>query len=82
MYTNTTPLGTFNNGNDYRQALIEQGYKDMGWMNGWSGDTYYEWEYRKTSEPTIEDLQWNRSGSDCTYVLHQSKIFCSVDMGD
>jgi hypothetical protein len=72
----------FSNSREYRDYLILQGYKDLGWMNGWDSATYKLWENQKALEDTIDHMQWNRSGSDCTNVLHQNKVFCSVDMGD
>ena len=81
MRTHTTPVGTFTSGNDYRDELIMNGYTDWGWINGWSKET--QDKYNKTiDDHSIESLQWNRSGSDCTYVCHELKLFCSVDMGD
>ncbi len=79
-----TKLGSFFSGRDYREALIAQGYKDLGWQNGWKtgGESEQLWEKQKSLELQVEHYQWNRSGSDVTYVLHQNKVFCSVDMGD
>ena len=82
MYNHITPIGSFSSGADYRKALIAKGYKDLGWQNGWSKETELLWKQQKALEPKVESYQWNRSGSDCTYVLHQNKVFCSVDMGD
>jgi hypothetical protein len=83
-YSYITPLGSFSDGNTYRAELIKAGYKDLGWQNGWGNNSANEllWDQQKALESRIEIYQWNRSGSDCTYVLHQNKIFCSVDMGD
>lgn len=81
-YSYITPIGSFSDGNTYREALRNAGYKDLGWQNGWSSKNEELWKQQKALEPTIESYQWNRSGSDCTYVLHQNKVFCSVDMGD
>lgn len=83
-YSYITPIGSFSDGNSYRAALIKAGYKDLGWQNGWKTDGGLEflWQQQKALEPTVESYQWNKSGSDCTYVLHQNKVFCSVDMGD
>lgn len=72
----------FNNGSDYRKALIANGYKDLGWQNGWDEKTYMLWKQQKALEGFVEHFQWNRTGSDCTNVLHKNKLFCSVDMGD
>jgi len=77
-----SPKEDFYNGREYRDHLILQGYKDLGWMNGWNDDTYHLWKQQQALENTVDHTQWNRSGSDCTYVLHQNKVFCSVDMGD
>lgn len=78
----TTPLGVFERGGEYRKALIENGYKDLGWMNGWNSATEHIWEQQRALEDSVEDIQWTRSGSDVTFVLHGNKVFCSVDMGD
>lgn len=72
----------FISGRQYREHLIQQGYKDLGWMNGWDNATHILWDKQQALEGNVDHTQWNRSGSDCTYVLHQNKVFCSVDMGD
>ena len=81
MRTRETPLGTFTSGSDYRDELMIYGYTDWGWMNGWKGEIHEKWNH-KVREYTVEDIQWNNRGSDCTYVCHALKIFSSVDMGD
>lgn len=82
MREHQTLFGVFYNGRQYRECLINQGYLDLGWVNGWSSKERMIWEMQKTLEKNIESLQWNSSGSDVTYVLHENKVFCSVDMGD
>jgi len=77
-----SPKQAFSSGSDYRNHLILQGYKDLGWINGWNDDDCQLWTKQTTLEDTVDHTQWNRSGSDCTFVLHQNKVFCSVDMGD
>jgi len=82
MIEYTSPKKLFTDSYHYKCHLETQGYKNLGWMNGWNNDTYTLWEKQRALEDSIEDVQWNRSGSDCTFVLHQNKVFCSVDMGD
>ena len=82
MYYHITPIGSFDNGSEYRKALINHGYKDLGWQNGWSKETELLWKQQKALGGRVEQYQWNRSGSDVTYVIHEHKVFCSVDMGD
>lgn len=84
MRTFETPLGTFSDSTDYRKALREAGYTDMGWQNGWDEHAYTDWDEAKAKHPDqlIESLSWNNRGTDEMYVLHDSKVFCSVDMGD
>jgi len=78
-----TKVGSFNSARDYREHLVSLGYTDWGWQNGWGESKYPEWKAAKAkSTEKSEDIQWNRSGSDCTYAYHDLKIFCSVDMGD
>lgn len=81
MYNYITPIGSFSDGNSYRDALIAKGYTDMGWMNGWGKEKDQEWDNLRKDQK-VESFQWNRSGSDCTYVIHSLKVFSSVDMGD
>lgn len=73
---------SFSSGTVYRKALIAADYKDLGWQNGWNKETELLWKQQKALEEHCEHFQWNNSGSDCTHVLHQNKVFCSVDMGD
>ena len=78
-----TPIGVFSDGSSYRAALIGKGYKDLGWQNSWRNDSIADrlWDHLPDNEH-VESFQWNRSGSDCTRVLHESRNFSSVDMGD
>lgn len=78
-----TKVGQFTNSSDYRKHLVSLGYKDYGWQNGWNDATsaLYQSKISEAKE-RCEDIQWNRSGSDCTYAYHDLKIFSSVDMGD
>jgi|LakMenE01Jun11ns_1017448.scaffolds.fasta_scaffold9890078_2 hypothetical protein len=79
--THETPLGEFNYGREYREALIANGYKDFGWQNGWNKEQEDLWKLQKSLDKEIEVLSWSWSGSNTTVVLHKNKVFCSVDMG-
>lgn len=77
-----TIVGTFNWSKEYKDELIKRGYRNLDWQNGWSEKQWEEWRELKKDDDPIEDIQWNRSGSDVTYTIHAKKVFCSVDMGD
>lgn len=79
--THTTPYGQLSDPDEYKSLLIEKGYQDMGWKNGWDDMKYNQWKVLIEGKK-VEDLQWNNTGSHCTYVCHERKVFCSVDMGD
>lgn len=84
MRTFETPLGTFSNSMDYRKALKDAGYINLGWMNGWSNSDHDMWRDYKNMYPDqrIESLIWNDRSTDNMYVMHDAKVFCSVDSGD
>jgi len=79
--TKTTQFGTFDDPYEYKETLKQQGYTDMDWQNGWNKEKYEQWKLL-TEDKKLEDYQWNNTGSHCTYVCHERKVFCSVDMGD
>jgi hypothetical protein len=77
-----TIFGIVESGRDYRELLVANGYVNMGWQNGWDTKSLDLWKHMQNNADSIEDIRWNRSGSDVTYVSHDYKVFCSVDMGD
>jgi len=77
----TTLFGSFKSSDSYKRHLLLLDYRDMGWKNSWRIYDWNEWKDKvMENDEKEEELRWNLSGGNSMCVLHNTKIFCSVDM--